>query len=62
VQFAVAQSVGATHVLPFAHEGHVLPPQSVSDSPPLRTPSLQVAAAHTPLTQLVLAQSPLTLH
>jgi hypothetical protein len=46
------QSDPAEQPLPFGHLGQlVAPPQSVSDSPPFLTLSLQPGAWHKPLTQ-----------
>lgn len=53
VQRPLAQSLLARHILPEAHFWHTPPPQSTSVSVPLRTPSLQVGAAHRPLMRLV---------
>lgn len=48
------QSVFTRHFLPWAHAGHVPPPQSISVSVPFLMPSLQVAVAaeQTPLTHV----------
>jgi hypothetical protein len=40
----LVQSLPVLHVLPFAHFGHAVPPQSVADSEPFFVLSVHVAA------------------
>jgi hypothetical protein len=47
VQTLLPQSEPLRHTLPAVQAGHE-PPQSVSDSEPFVTPSLQVGGAHAP--------------
>jgi hypothetical protein len=48
----LVQSDEAAQFWPFAHRGQlVAPPQSMSDSPPFLTLSLQPGAWHKPVTQ-----------
>lgn len=60
MQFPPPQSMVTTQVRPGPQRGHpeVAPPQSTSDSSPLRMKSPQVAIAQARSTQEVLAQSP----
>ena len=46
-QLVLAQSEPAAHFFPIVQRGHVLPPQSVSVSSPLRWPSLHVGVLQT---------------
>ncbi len=63
MQTWLAQSVGAAHAAPGAHDGHCAPPQSTSDSLPFRMPSLHDAATHViALPHELLAQSAATAH
>jgi hypothetical protein len=56
-QTALAQSVYAAHGLPSGHFVAQGPPQSTAGSPPLATPSTQLAGWHEPPWQTPLAQS-----
>jgi hypothetical protein len=57
-----AQSVFTPQRSPSKHGPQLLPPQSMSDSVPLRTPSSQPGAAHVPSRQTPLWQSVPTAH
>ena len=61
-QVPPAQSPPTLHVAPSLHFGHVVPPQSVADSRPFFTPSVQVAPRHTPPPHERLVQSPPVAH
>jgi hypothetical protein len=51
------QSELVVHPRPSVHFGQPLPPQSLAVSVPLVTPSVQVAALHTPPVHTLLSQS-----
>jgi hypothetical protein len=53
---ALLQSLATLHAKPAA-QGKQLPPQSVADSSPFRTPSVHVGTRHTPSTQYAVRQS-----
>jgi hypothetical protein len=45
LQVALMQSLPTLHALPFAQDGHIPPPQSMSVSAPFVAPSAHVGAA-----------------
>ena len=51
MQTLEAQSLATVHILPSVHDGQVVPPQSMSLSVPLRTPSLHEGAVQVPAVQ-----------
>lgn len=56
-QLPLVQSLAARQASPFAHGVQVPPPQSMSDSAPFFTPSVQVGARHRPPVHTRLRQS-----
>jgi hypothetical protein len=63
LQTPLAQSLAIVHPPPVPQRAHVeVPPQSVPDSSPFLTPSVQLGAWHAFIVQTPLTQSPPPVH